>query len=190
MDDITAQQIAEEMKKSRELPRDHASFFDWHDKGVKEIFVCRILVTYLNNENGENFQSVSAGNDPPDCIALSGPREVAIEVVELVDQKTIENQIKLKQAYPETVVWSEELLTGRLNTLIQGKDNPEKKDELREKFSRYILLIHTDEPGLTCSIFENLFSENKIISTTLIDEVYLLFSHDPGLKCYPVLKIK
>jgi len=189
MDEETKKAVAESMRKARGLPRKHANFFNWHDKETKELAICSEFVQYLINQNGESFDSIDLGGDPPDCIATSGESEVAIEIVELVDQNAIEVQIRLNQEYPSQEPWTTARLMKHLNKLIQQKDNPSEKHKLKKIYSRYITLIHTDEPELMVGDFDHLFKKGSIQSTGLVNEAYILFSYDSSLKGYPVRKL-
>lgn len=189
MDDEIKKAVAESMRKARALPRKHANFFNWHDKETKELAICSEFVQYLINEQGESFDSVDLGGDPPDCVAKSGDNEVAIEIVELVDQNAIEAQIRLNEASPVQEPWTTTRLMMHLNKLIQQKDNPSAKYELKQVYSRYIILIHTDEPELMVVDFDRLFNKDDIKLTELVTEAYILFSYDSTIKAYPVRKL-
>jgi hypothetical protein len=190
MDEKRKKYIVEEMRKSRALPRYHASFFNSHDKKTKELFIGRILLRYLIKENNEVFDIIDVGSDPPDCIATSNGVEIAIEIVELVDQKAIENEIRYKEFYPDQEPWNKQRLEEHVNKLLLKKDNPPIKDYLVDKYRRYIALIHTDEPELRVSYFDMVFDTKNLVSTNLITEAYLLFSYDPTYNCYPVRRLR
>ncbi|WP_339670763.1 hypothetical protein [Dasania marina] len=189
MDEETKKAVAESMRKARALPRKHANFFNWHDKEAKELAICSELIQYLVDEYGERFDSIVLGGDPPDCIVVSDGQEVAIEIVELVDQAAIEKQIRSKHTYPDQAPWTSQRLTDHLNDLIQQKDNPSEKESLKKSYPRYITLIHTDEPELMAADFDRLFIKKSIKATDLVSEVYLIFSYDPGIEGYPVRRL-
>jgi len=182
MDEETRKAIAESMRRTLSLPRKHANFFNSHNKETKELAICAEFIQYLVDEYDQLFDSIILGGDPPDCIAVSGEQNVAIEIVELVDQVAIESQICTKHAYPEQDPWTSQRLTDHLNKLIQQKDCPTEKEHLKRSYPRYIALIHTDEPELTVTDFDHLYVKEFIKSTDLVSEVYLLFSYDPGVK--------
>ncbi len=189
MDDEIDKSVLDTIKKSQDLPRKHADFFNWGNKETKERSICYKFTQYLFDTNGEVFDLVSLGGDPPDCIAKTKNTEVGIEVVELVDQKAIEDRIRLKKHWVHQQAWTTEKLMENLNKLIQGKDSPKKKVELLRKYERYIALIHTDEPELTAQDFDALFSSNHIKSTDLVTEAYILFSYDPQTRNYPIRRV-
>jgi len=181
--------VAESMRKARSLPRKHANFFNWHDKETKELAICSEFVQFLINEHGESFDSIDLGDDPPDCVAKFEENEVAIEIVELVDQNAIEVQIRLNKEYSSQEPWTTARMMKHLNKLIQQKDNPSEKQQLKKVYSRYIVLIHTDEPELMVGDFDRLFKKGAIQSTELVNEAYLLFSYDSAIKGYPLRKL-
>lgn len=189
MDDETDKSVLDNIRKSQDLPRKHADFFNWHNKETKERSICYKFTQYLFDVNGEIFDSVSLGSDPPDCIAKTKNTEVGIEVVELVDQKAIEDQIRFKKHWVHQEAWTTKKLMGKLNLLIQSKNSPKNKAELLGKYERYIVLIHTDEPELMVQEFDALFRDNQIESTDLVTESYVLFSYDPKKRNYPVRRV-
>lgn len=190
MDKQTQKLVAEGMRKARSLSREHANFFDWHNKDTKELHICSLLINYLNNSEGEFIESYDLGTDPPDCIATSKDKEVGIEIVELVDQKAIENQIRYKWASAHQEPWTRDKLMTQLNKLIQDKDSPSLKSQLMKKYERYIVLIHTDEPELRIVELDNFYSESSLKSTELVTDVYLLFSYDPNEIGCPIKKLR
>lgn len=190
MDEETEKYISEEMRKARELSRKHANFYNWHKKEVKEYNICGKLLRYLTSQCGEKFEDVRREDDPPDFIVQTCDREIAIELAELVDQEAIENQIKHKLAYPEQEGWTTDSLMRKINGRIAVKDNPKEKESLAKRFGRYIVLLHTDEPELHVDVFDNLFRSDEVAPTSLVNEVYLLFSFDPSYGTCPVKRLK
>jgi hypothetical protein len=53
-------------------------------------------------------------------------------------------------------------------------------------YDRYVLLVHTDEPGLPAERLQSAFG-NQVFATRLIDEVYVLVSYDPRVRNQPLL---
>ena len=66
--------------------RKYAPFFEWFDKGRKELGVVEELIASLNRIKQEQFHTPQLCDpDPPDCICLNESGEVvAIEVSEVV----------------------------------------------------------------------------------------------------------
>jgi len=189
VEDIDWDAVAAEMKKSREIPRKYASFFQWHNRDIMELGVCKHLGDYLSAEGRGDVSSYKLGEDPPDCIIALNGQDVAVEITELVDPAAIKEQVKHNVAYPDGIEWNVDVLAEKLNTILIKKDNPKDKADLREKSSQYWLVIHTDEPELMYPEFERLFDASMLVDTSLIDEVYVVFGYDPRVKCCPVKRV-
>jgi hypothetical protein len=127
MDDEIDKSVLDTIKKYQGLLRKHADFFNWYNKETKERSICYKFTHHLFDANGEVFDSVVLGSDPPDCIAKTKNKEVGIEVVELVDQKAIEDQIRFKKHWVHQEAWTTKKLMYNLNKLIQGKNSPKKR---------------------------------------------------------------
>ncbi|MDH5630350.1 MAG: hypothetical protein OEY96_09365 [Gammaproteobacteria bacterium] len=189
MDSNRKKSLYKTLEKLRQLPRKHADFFDWHNKETKEKYLCGKLMHHLLDEGGEKFESLRIGENPPDCVVEIGGEIVGIEVVEFVDQKAIEEQIRKKSLWSHQPPWTEDMVMSKLNSLIQDKNNPREKANLKEKYKRYIVLLHTDEPELDAQEFDRLFNRELLEATDLVTEAHIIFSYDPSLKRYPVIKL-
>jgi len=189
MDDIDWSEVVAAMKLSREIPRKYASFFQWHDREIMELGVCKHLGSYMAKEGLGEVSGYKIGEDPPDCIMSLDGEDVAVEITELVDSGAIKEQVKYKVAYPDGTEWNQDNLAEKLNGLLEKKDNPSNRDALRQKYLKYWLLIHTDEPELMHPEFEQLFDANKLVKTSLIDRAYIVFSYDPRVQDYPVMRL-
>lgn len=190
MNSEQVEKMLTEIKKSQALPRKHANFFNWHDKQTKELEIATYLARHLTDQEGIVITTLKASDsDPPDCLLLTEDSTIAVEIVELVDDAAIEMQIKQKLLYPEQEAWTTERLMSNLNKIIGKKDNPHSKNHLIQKYPRYILLIHTDEPELSFIEFGNLFQREKLLNTVLISEVYVLFSYHPDMGTCPVRQL-
>src|SRR5215470_3071984 len=66
--------------------KSYASFFEWHDRGQKELGVVEELVIALNRSTKLALREAREFSpDPPDCVCLDAAGEpVAIEVAEVV----------------------------------------------------------------------------------------------------------
>src|SRR6266704_1207793 len=101
--------------------RKYASFFEWFDKGRKELGVVEELLVSLNSAYGLGWRAPTLQKpDPPDCTCLtpSGDR-VAIEVAEVV----CEIATRLN-AQGQSVVrnWQTGELRTHIAALLQEKD--------------------------------------------------------------------
>ncbi|TLS78284.1 hypothetical protein FE236_00550 [Mariprofundus erugo] len=189
MEDIDWNEVIAVMKKSQSIPRKYASFFQWHNREIMELGICKHLGDFLRNDGVDEVEAYKLGEDPPDCVITLNGIDIAVEITELVDKEAIKQQVKSGVAYPETLEWSSELLAERLNALLRKKDAPQNKDALREKYADYWLLVHTDEPELMAPEFDVLFDPSLLVSTDLIDQAYIVFSYDPTVQSYPVKRL-
>lgn len=69
--------------------RRYASFFEWYDKGTKELGVAETLVEALTQAGESGLHSpIEFSPDPPDCVCQDANGDlVAIEVAEVVCER-------------------------------------------------------------------------------------------------------
>lgn len=191
MDDKQLEKMLREISRASSLPRKHANFFNWHDKEIKELDIATYLAGYLSLEEKLVIKTLKACElDPPDCVLITESCNIAIEIVELVDSSAIQKQIKEGFLYPEQDSWTEEKLEKALNELITIKDNPRNRTSLHKEYPRYVLLLHTDEPELNINRFKDIFKPSSLIKSSLISEIYLLFSYHPETGNCPILRLR
>jgi len=93
-DQLNWKRVVEALRRNAERRRKHASFFDWGNKETKELAICTRLGDHLvSNKELKNFR-VTVGDNPPDCVLLSGQQRIAIEITELVDREAIDAQMR------------------------------------------------------------------------------------------------
>jgi hypothetical protein len=166
--------------------RKYGSFFDWPDKPVKEWdVVCELLNSM--HASGDyryprNFERVDG--DWPDCVIRdSNGVQVGIEVTEFVDQKAIEMCERGKNVYRE---WTDEAVREKMAQILKRKD---EKAHRGGRYSKVILVIHTDELELTSSRLFPILDANVFDRPRNIDEAYFICSYEPTLgdapKPYP-----
>ena len=56
-------------------------------------------------------------------------------------------------------------------------------------YDEYIVLVHTDEPGLAADTVEQWLSDYVFATPTQIDRAYLLLSYDPTRRGYPYFRL-
>jgi hypothetical protein len=95
-----------------------------------------------------------------------------VEITELVNKKAIEKTRLGRSVY---AVWSDAALISDIRGTISRKDDPVKVKG--GPYSRYILLIHTDEDDLPADRLQNVV-RTLSFETRLIDDVYVLVSYD------------
>lgn len=177
MDDIDD----EEMREIREKVsrRGHAAHFDWRDKETKELGIVR---TFLESAPLIYDAQVVQPNrpDPPDCIIVDRAKgKVGVEVTELVDQKAIERDASRPRETQgsEWPVWDQGTFVDVLGRQIESKGNGRPHGG---PFGEYVLLVHTDEPGLRPVDVSRWLEGVTLGPRGMIDRAFLLFSYMPG----------
>jgi len=132
------------------------------------------------------YQNLRASeNDPPDVLAETvGGALVAFEVRELVDQSAIELNERGEQVYRD---WTNFEVIQEIQKIIDEKD---RKNYIGGPYEKLILVIPTDEPVLTLWQLKPLLDAHECKETRQLNEAYLLFSYDPGIKGYPYIQLR
>lgn len=126
----------------------------------------------------------SPAKDPPDCEAYVDGVWSGIEVTELIDPKTIELHYRDRSAPIYRREWTKSDFLAKIGLMIAGKDKAKPKDQT---YSRYFLIIQTDEMYLTEDVLGDWLADAKF-SCRLITDAFigLTYPTDP----YPTFKIK
>jgi hypothetical protein len=170
------------------------SYWFWRDKPVGERGAARDILMAAGIAF-EGLVSRANGQDPPDCEAIVDGRLAGIEVTELVHQKTLERSLKAQKERAEGrepqkpeayFVWDRAELLRALQDRISAKDRVEPKGG---PYSRYILVIHTDETFLEAAKVEQ-WLIGVTFPTNRITDVLLGLSYDPGQRRCPVFKLR
>ena len=169
--------------------RGYASFFDWPDRDQKEVGIVISLFESILEKEGVHYSGLRArgqGNDPPDCEALAPDGSpIGIEVTELVDEEGIKNA-KAGPRY-DWATWDKGKVELYLRVRISAKD---KSTGLNGgPYARYWVVIHCDEPELNHERVQGLLTGWTGPETTLIDDVFLLFSYDPQHDLCPYIRL-
>jgi hypothetical protein len=163
----------------------YASFFEWHDKGRKELGVVEELLVALNRTAGLRLHSPKEYSpDPPDCICLDGSgKSVAIEVAEVVCREAARLNAQGRAVYRS---WQAGELLSQVAHVLNGKD---AKTFHGGPYQAIIACLFTDEPALTVTQATAELSGQLFGPFTQLTAAYLLFSYDPGSQTYPVVKL-
>jgi hypothetical protein len=123
----------------------YASFFEWHDKGRKELGVIEELLVALNRTAGLGLHSPKDYSpDPPDCICLDASgKSVAIEVAEAVCQVAARLNAQGRAVYRS---WQLGEPLSQVAHVLGGKD---AKTFHGRSYQAIIACLFTDEPALT-----------------------------------------
>jgi hypothetical protein len=163
----------------------YASFFEWHEKGQKELGVVEELVMALNRTGGLGLHSArECSPDPPDCICLDAEgRPVAIEVAELVCETAARLNAQGQAVYRQ---WQPGELVRHIAQVLNGKD---QKTFHGGPYESIIACLFTDEPALTFAEANAELSAQTFGPFKQLTAGYLLFSYDPGTRTYPVVQL-
>jgi hypothetical protein len=163
----------------------YASFFEWYDRGQKELGVVEELVTALNctigdvlREPMENFP------DPPDCVCRNAAGEsVAIEVAEVVCEEATRLNAQGTNVYRH---WQTGDLAAHISRTLAVKD---AKSFHGGPYFSTIACLFTDEPALTFEQAESELSACWFGPYSQITAAYLLFSYRPATQSYPLISL-
>lgn len=186
MDKETRDAIGKALLENARLPRNHASYFNWKDKEVKELNISSYLANHMIGK-GIVVTGITLGEDPPDVVFETENGKIGVELVELVDNQAIQDQINKRTEYLERPEWTRERFVSEVNHLLNKKDNPSKS--MPGKYKEYVCLIHSDEPDLIGQSRDCIISKCGIIKTNLISQAYLVTSYDPQKDEYPIYQL-
>jgi hypothetical protein len=155
--------------------RRYASFYDWHDKQIKELGVVHELVQSLGVGGFPLRDPRVHEPDPRDCVcADDAGRPVALEVVELVSQEAIERNEKGEDVYRW---WEPEDIRAGVRQLLARKD---AKTFNGGPYAEIAVLIHTDEPALTADAARQALAGVAFGPFNRLTRAFLMFSYIPG----------
>ena len=180
-DPIEDHEILDTLRDYVKKQRGYADHFDWPDKDLKE----REVVADAFSDSRFEIQNLRIRElDPPDCEAEIDGEIVGIEVTELVDQAAIETAKRMGS--PPFVAWDVEKFRKAVTERVAAKDQPHKQKG--GPYSRYFLIIHTDEPDLSREKIST-FVRPMHFETRLITDIVLVLSYDPSDQAYPTFPI-
>jgi len=168
------------------------TYWCWSDKPIKELGVARELIEAQREKEGlcwirpRSLKPNPESNAAPDCIGADlQNRRIAFEITELVDQTTLENNIKIERAY-EIKEWSEEAVKAKIASQLKQKDG---KKLYGGPFAEYVVVIHPDEPLLSydeCAAFLQSHSFGEFFQ---ISKAFLVFAPEPGKVSSPYVRL-
>ena len=163
----------------------YASFFEWHEKGIKELGVVESLAEALSAAHGARLQSIREfAPDPPDCVAHNEQGElVAIEVAEVVCQLATKLTAQGEAVYRR---WRSGEFAGQVAEQVLNKD---QKVFHGGPYTEIIVCLFTDEPLMTHEVARSELDGLSVGPVSQVTSAYLLFSYDPKVKGYPVIQV-
>jgi hypothetical protein len=165
--------------------KSYASFFEWYDKGRKELGVVEELVEALKQCSARQLHSPSAYTpDPPDCLCKNSAGQViAIEVAEVVCQDAVRLNAQGHNVFRQ---WKPGELTAHIAHVLDKKDG---KSFHGGPYQEIIVCLFTDEPMLTVPQARAELAGQCFGPFKLLTSAYLLFSYDPTSQTYPFIKL-
>ena len=163
----------------------YASFFEWHEKGQKELSVVEELVVALNRSAGLSLHSPAEFSpDPPDCVCLDDVgNPVAIEVTEIVCEESVRLNAQGQKVYR---VWRPGELRQGIQRVLLEKDT---KAFHGGPYQSVIACLFTDEPALSFTDAVAELDGATFGPLSQLTNAYLLFSYDPATKSYPIIRL-
>ena len=146
------------------------SFWIWPDRPVEERGIATEILGQADVDVAD-LRSRKQGEDPPDCEATLDGRVSGIEVTELIDQASLERNLREPNS-PEYFDWDKTTFLAKLQERIDAKDREWKG----EPYERRVLVIHTDEHVLDRDIVSR-FLEEARFRATLITDAFLGLSY-------------
>lgn len=183
-------EVLEALKAGIEAERGYADFDSWGERPVKELGIGRDFAAAFLRDCGRTLSGIRItlpGQDPPDLIADGG---IGIEVTELVDEALVQEAVVRKREGVRTRGyrdWSGADLVRELRKIIERKDRAEPKAP--EALGEYLLVIHTDEPGLTPGLVEEFLRGWCEPRCGLIDRAFLILSYFPSHHGRPLYEL-
>ena len=166
--------------------KNYASFFEWHNKGQKELGVVEALIVALNcSAKLELHNPQEFSPDPPDCVCLNATDEaVAIEVAEFVCEEAVRQNAKGSQVYRQ---WRHGELTTHIARQLAEKD---QKTFHGGPYHSIIVCLFTDEPALSVADAESELAGHQFGPFSQLTAAYLLFSYSPATQSYPIVELR
>lgn len=191
--------LLDAIREGATLPRTHASFFNWKNKGVKESGLVDEFLDPHNHCGQHDFRAFDVpAQDPPDTVLIdANGKKTALEVAELVNEDAIRAQIEhakanilaTARAYSrECEKWAAPIyLAECLNALIEIKN--QKCDKLFDSGTEVQLLLHSDEMYLE-ACYKSHLSLGMRVRTRRFSRVWLLLSYSPQTQSCPLIEIQ
>jgi hypothetical protein len=187
---MTNDELLQTIQNLRSLKRQHASFYDWPEKQIKESGIIDEFLDPNNHKGIHDYVSFSIpDNDPPDAIIYKNDDEEALlEITELVNQQAIESQINNDSTYlSESQKWLDRsYFEKQLNEIIQIKN--QKCTALFNQTNNVQLLLHTDEVWLE-AYYKKHFEAGVTIQPHSFTNIWLMLSYSSNTKSHQIIQV-
>jgi len=182
--------MAAELQKAAQRKRFYCSYWDWHNKPVKELGILSDFLKVLKALGMESvFTSLrqrSQGEDPPDFEGQDNAgRTIGIELTELVDEKTVNKRQVDRRLEYKSYTPSEAI--ERIEQIIREKD---VKCYRGGPYQRIVLLIFTDEYFLEPLDVRDAIRRHLFRRGVNVQEAFLFYSPRPATSDDPCIPLK
>ncbi len=176
----------EDIIKILKSRRKYASFFEWPNKELKEMGIAKSFSNSLMMFFNIRILDLKINSkDPPDIICKDNEnKKIALEITEIVCRKSIELNQKGKDVYRQ---WKLDELVGYVQNSLKDKD---RKLFNNGPYDKIYVCLFTDELTLSFYDLKNSLESIYFGEFTKITDAFMLFSYDPGIKQYPLLRLK
>lgn len=166
--------------------RKYASFFEWIDKEGKEFSVGEELLKALNQASSPQLSNLAPCNpDPPDLACQDAQGNlIAIEVSEIVCEEAVRLNQQGQNVYR---IWQDGELQAAIAERLIRKD---KVILHGGPYRSLYICLFTDEMMLTYQDARVELSGVIFGPFDQITDAFLLFSYQPDMKCYPVVRLR
>jgi hypothetical protein len=166
--------------------KEYAPFFEWFDKGQKELGVVEELFESLNATKRTHLHMPRLYRpDPPDCVCENALGErVAIEVSEVVCERAAELTAQGHAVYRR---WNHGELATHIARLLCAKD---AKTFNGGPYAEIVTCLFTDEPAISSEYASSQLKGPQFGAFKQLTSGFLLLSYDPATKSYPVVPLR
>ena len=166
--------------------KEYAPFFEWFDKGQKELGVVEELIESLNATKRTHLHTPQLYRpDPPDCVCENAVGErVAIEVSEVVCERAAKLTAQGHAVYRR---WNDGELATHIAQLLFAKD---AKTFNGGPYAEVVTCLFTDEPAISSEYASSQLDGAQFGVFKQLTSGFLLLSYDPATKSYPVVPLR
>ena len=178
--------------KSKQEKRKYAPYFEASCKKRKEYDVAQRFIEALDITNKGCYHSLAfAEKEPPDCEVHDEKNNIiGIEITELVNELAVRQAANLTdQRYYPVYFWGEKDAGEVFDELGRKLREKDRKIYHKERYSKMLVVIFTDEPTLRYRKVLELLRDKIFPRFENIEEAYLLFSYDPDEDYCPYIKL-
>jgi hypothetical protein len=164
--------------------RKYAPFFEWFDRGVKELGVVSELLNSLNREGAVLSEPRLQVPDPPDCYCVGADGSaVAVEVTEVVCKEAARLKAQGQNVMRD---WRPGELRQHVAEQLRDKD---AKRFHGGPYSGIAVCLFTDEPMITLDQAHRELGIGSFGPFEQLTAAYLVMSYNPATKDYPVIAL-